>query len=440
MRAYMVIGAGYGDEGKGLTVEWLYSDCRQKGMDPLVVRYNGGTQAAHTVQYADGERIVWHNLNSATAQGAPTYLGRHFLVNPIGLMAELRDPAKARLNPVVTANPHCRVSLPVDMMLNQMIETRRSGSRHGSCGWGIGETVERSLDPDLLVTAADLCGITVEQVEALTEAYLAKRLPVLGVASLDDYWSKLVRDPSVFHNFVVDCHHLADYMALAEEEKMFSEWGTVIFEGAQGLGLDQDAEHFPHVTRSKTGSQWPLELLERAKLGSKLQHLEVLYVTRAYATRHGAGPLEREGCWHGCTVEDPTNVENSWQGPLRSAPLDLDVLASRIVQDMEWPLSYYSNALFGLVTTHLDAATEEYNCYSNVPGEPDRNPRSPMQASAYITSKVRVNLLMSGHNTRGMRVVGSTGPTKEDMKEYYRETKDMMGRAATVAEKWQLPL
>lgn len=428
MKVYMVVGAGYGDEGKGLTVDWLQGECQQQGLQPLVIRYNGGTQAAHTVEYSDGKRLVWHNLNSATARGAPTYLARKFILNPIGLVAELTDPAKARYNPVVYASHECRVSLPVDMQLNQMMETRRS-KRHGSCGWGVGETVERSLDPELLVTAADLSSITVETVQALTKAYLAKRLPVLGVGELEPHWRDLIHSEAVMQAFVRDCRIAAAAVTLRAEKEMFQGQQALIFEAAQGLGLSEDAEHFPHVTRSKTGCQWALELLERAKVQNSITRLETIYVTRAYATRHGAGPLEREGCHVGCNVQDPTNVENQWQGALRAAPLDLDVLSGRVCEDLSWALSWHSDTVFSMLMTHCDAATEEYNCY----GSPHMaTPRTPQSALAYCTAQVRVLAMRAGRNTKGMRAIASLGPRRSDVAVLLEDTKDMVGRAASV--------
>jgi adenylosuccinate synthase len=105
----------------------------------------------------------------------------------------------------------------------------------------------------------------------------------------------------------------------------------VIFEGAQGLGLDQTRGAFPHVTRSNTGLKNVLALAQEAGIGG----LDVTYASRAYVTRHGAGPLEHAlPCKPHAGVVDATNIDNPWQGSIRFGRLDLDLLAGRILDDL----------------------------------------------------------------------------------------------------------
>jgi hypothetical protein len=104
-----------------------------------------------------------------------------------------------------------------------------------------------------------------------------------------------------------------------------------LFEGAQGLLLDQDRGCFPHVTRSNTGLRNVLALAD--ELG--LERLDVTYVTRAYLTRHGAGAAAARATrktYPG--VVDTTNVPNEHQGTLRFAWLDLDLLGRAIAADL----------------------------------------------------------------------------------------------------------
>ena len=78
--AYAVLGASYGDECKGLTTDYLCS--KTKG-PVTVIRFNGGAQAGHTVQAPNGTRHVFHHFSSGSMLGAQTYLGQHFVCNPI---------------------------------------------------------------------------------------------------------------------------------------------------------------------------------------------------------------------------------------------------------------------------------------------------------------------------------------------------------------------
>src|SRR5687767_2778700 len=135
MRLSAVIGASYGDEGKGRTVDFLADALT------LVVRFNGGAQAGHTVVLPDGRRHVFHHFGSGTFKGAETFLSQHFIMNPIMYCRELKELPAVR----VTADPRCRITTPWDMMLNQAVEAKRGNDRHGSCGLGINETVTREL-------------------------------------------------------------------------------------------------------------------------------------------------------------------------------------------------------------------------------------------------------------------------------------------------------
>src|SRR5262249_22055292 len=105
----------------------------------------------------------------------------------------------------------------------------------------------------------------------------------------------------------------------------------VIFEGAQGLELDQEYGAFPHVTRSHTGLRNIMALAP--ELG--VVALDVQYMTRAYKTRHGAGPLPGElGCRPSPYVQDETNIPNEFQETLRFAPLDPLCLRDAIQHDL----------------------------------------------------------------------------------------------------------
>ena len=104
---------------------------------------------------------------------------------------------------------------------------------------------------------------------------------------------------------------------------------NIIFEGAQGLALDMDGPNFPHVTRSNTGLTNVLPLAKLLDL-----ELDVIYVTRTYLTKHGAGPLPKEFT-PDPPIHDETNMPHDYQGVLRFAELDVVDLALRITTDMD---------------------------------------------------------------------------------------------------------
>lgn len=321
MQSFAVIGAGYGDEGKGIITDFLTH--RLLAEDPIVARCNGGGQAAHTVQTPDGLRHVFKHHGSGTLLGAPTFLASTFITNPIIFREEDVELRKLGYTPKVLVSPDSLVTLPIDMILNQAMEEARGEERHGSCGVGIGETVQRSIE--YAVRVRDLETMNTDTLMNLKAAYLSKRLKELGIPEPQHASNQVIAQFFVQN----EIEYFLNHAKIVEDKDLTKHAGAVIFEGAQGLGLDQDRGHFPYVTRSSTGSTNIDLLAKTAGVGE----VEKIYVTRVYNTRHGAGPLEWEGHDSGARVDDPTNKENPWQGALRSAPLDLDVLAKRIHED-----------------------------------------------------------------------------------------------------------
>ncbi|MEZ5816032.1 MAG: adenylosuccinate synthetase [Hyphomicrobiaceae bacterium] len=346
INATAVIGAGYGDEGKGLLTDAFAAPF---GRDGLVIRSNGGAQAGHTVELEDGRRRVFHHVGSGTLGGAATFLSRFFIANPIILREELGSLSELGVHPRLMIDPEAPVTLPYDMMINQIVERSRGGARHGSCGLGIGETVERSLRSAFRVSAADLVDEPLLRVilgRVRTE-WVPVRLQQLGVAASPDELA-LVASEAVEEHWLQDVVSFVEAMALGRP-KLIGK--GIVFEGAQGLLLDQDRGHFPYVTRSNTGVKNMAALA--VELG--IDHLDLVYATRAYTTRHGAGPLPYAYTGKPYPgIVDRTNIPNPWQGTLRFAPLDLDVLAESIKADRGDLKGVPLTHTLGLAVTCLD--------------------------------------------------------------------------------------
>lgn len=346
-KAQAVIGANFGDEGKGLITDYLAADA---GRDGLVVRFNGGAQAGHTVVTPDGRRHVFSHLGSGSLAGLPSYLSRFFVAHPMLFLKEARALRRLGAAPLVFVHPDAAVTTPYDIMLNQFAEAARGGARHGSCGLGFGATVERHFDSRYDLALRDLFDRdrTVARLQAIRSEHLPARLGALGVTSLTEEQAALVASDEILERWLEDA---ADFLASVEVtgDVIMGSARRLIFEGAQGLLLDQRGRFFPHLTRSSTGLRNVLSLA--GDLG--LRDLEVIYVTRAYLTRHGAGPLPGESDLPPVpAVIDETNVTNDWQGALRFAPLDLDLLSETIRADLA-----ESAGAFGLRPSHRLAIT-----------------------------------------------------------------------------------
>jgi adenylosuccinate synthase len=326
-KARAVIGAGYGDEGKGLLTDYHGSN----GAD-AVVRTNGGAQAGHTVVTPDGRRHVFHHVGSAAFLNIPTHLSKDFILNPVFLKTELDDLDNLGVKPLLSADPRSLVTTPYDMIINQIAEIARGSARHGSCGLGIGETVERNLQPDLALQFRDLLAddsTLLTKLQAIREQWVMPRLARLGVVDVPDQFHDVLTGDGLIERFVADCREFRELVRRLDDRAVV---GELIFEGAQGLLLDQDYGAFPHVTRSNTGLKNMVDFC----VDAGISHIDATFATRCYTTRHGAGPLAHVDAqptdW--LTMVDPTNAPNPWQGAIRAAPLDTAVLGSAIRFDL----------------------------------------------------------------------------------------------------------
>lgn len=339
--AEAIIGANWGDEGKGLGVDALAHGQDKHHRDVVVVRSNGGAQAGHGVQLADGTRHVFHHVGAGTFAGAATHLSQFFVAHPMMLGEELQTLAALGATPRrITIDPRAPVTTPWDMAINQALEMQRAGGRHGSTGLGFGETLERQDQgfPGFRLVAADLWSDRLATiVQAICHHWMPDRLARAGIdVEASPLADILTRRTSLVERFLQDCAGFRSQVRLMDDADLVDA-DAVIFEGAQGLQLDQDYGAFPHVTRSHTGLRNMLTIAAEAGI----DEIAPRYMTRAYATRHGAGPLPHEipdadgnGRIFWANVVDLTNAPNGWQGTIRHAALDLDLMRDTIDRDI----------------------------------------------------------------------------------------------------------
>ena len=340
---YAVIGNNYGDEGKGLAVDYLTLSGHN-----LVVRHNGGAQAGHTVDRED-KRFVFHELSSGSFNGADTYWADTFFPDLYKLEEEIEEFSSVASEGVkIYASPRCHTTLVYDAYLNQKREEARGEDKHGSCGMGIWEATKRSN-----------CGfgIALGDISSLSVSDIAQKLKSIE----DEYVSLKLRKFGINEPLNLDVERYASilkaalekYVVLVEDEaEFFKSYDNVVFEGGQGLMLDTAREDlWPHTTCSRTNISNPVDLLNAD--GLKLD--EAVYVTRTYLTRHGAGPFKEDTELH---FPDETNVPNPWQDNIRFGRFE-SVLepVGRAVNDAKNNCQY--NVRKSLFLTHLDETSDK---------------------------------------------------------------------------------
>lgn len=344
----IVIGANFGDEGKGLMTDYFCSQFPSHEK-VLNVRFNGGAQAGHTVVTPDGRRHVFGHFGAGSfLPNVATYFGPDYILNAILFRREYEELRSLGVYPMVYVHPKCIFTMPQDMMMNQFLEKRRGDGRHGSCGVGIYETLLRNENCHVC-TVDDILSHSRANVIDI-EYYNFERLEKAIGFGLTNGEKALMNNQNIRARFNQDVQFMMDHISIVDEQ-IFDRFDNVVFEGAQGLMLDQNnTEYFPHLTPSNTGCQNVLPYLESN------MDIDVCYVTRPYLTRHGAGRLDNE-----CTREelgvkpDLTNHSNEWQGDLRYGHMDYVALIDRIADD--WKKTYPYTQM-SIAITHADESDE----------------------------------------------------------------------------------
>lgn len=326
MKADIVIGANFGDEGKGLMTDYLAA---KSNGNPIVIRANGGSQAGHTVTTPEGQRHVFHHFGSGTFAGAPTYLADTFVADPMSFLHEHEKLMSLGITTDVILNEDAILVTPFDIMINWAAEDMRGKNRHGSCGHGIHETMLRCETH--YITTVHLLNhpkALARKLRQIRDEYAQTRIDQLGCREFID--------PDFLNDELVDeyiemAQAFKDIVRVVSSHDILREYDHLIFEGAQGLLLDQHHEYFPHVTHSNTGITNPMRILNKLRI----THADVFYMTRSYLTRHGAGPLPFEvsgPIYDG--IVDLTNKPNAFQHHLRFAPFNFDLFNTTVKADL----------------------------------------------------------------------------------------------------------
>lgn len=338
-----VVDLGYGDAGKGTVVDYLVRRYER----PVVVRFNGGPQASHNVVLPDGTHHAFSTWGSGTLYGALTYLAKPVLVNPLAALQELRElktvGVPRPLN-MLSAHPDCAVITPWHVTENRLREEARGPSRHGSCGQGIGATAAdraagRVLRLSDLLTGPLGIELALEKVRARKMERLRREIG----ARVEDL-------PSwPMFNDIDRGRVVNDYWRFARSVKLTSTWtsgDSVIFEGAQGMLIDQQHGAFPHVTYSDCTFNQPDHLcLDR--YGERPVHLGV---SRTYMVRHGPGPFPTEDpdLDH---LPEPHNERGQWQGRVRRGRVNFERLHHAVRA---------AGGIDALALTHVDLGMPGY--------------------------------------------------------------------------------
>ncbi|SMC90588.1 adenylosuccinate synthetase [Chryseobacterium sp. YR221] len=327
-KAQIVIGLGFGDEGKGITTDFL----AQQNHESVVIRFSGGQQAAHTVMMED-RKHVHSSFASGALRGLPSYFTEHCTIHPLFLFNEREELKAKNGNTELHIHPLAKVTTPFDVWQNR---NNSKNLEHGTCGKGVGATMKRNESPYKLF-AIDLIApreMLIEKLKGIAYYY-----GFMDEDQMDEQMNPFLEAIEEI-NWKID-----DYSYLNSFENL-------IFEGSQGVLLDMDHGVFPNVTYAHTTSKNAYEICKELDI----KDIEVYYVTRSYATRHGNGWMSNEKEMMLKNNEEETCTFNEYQKDLRFGDLDYKLLNYSLKLDG----AYVNSTKKNLVITCLDQIDEEF--------------------------------------------------------------------------------
>ncbi|NDE89834.1 MAG: adenylosuccinate synthase [Alphaproteobacteria bacterium] len=276
-----VVGAQWGDEGKGKVVDWLSSRA------DVVVRFQGGHNAGHTL-VIDGVVYKLSLLPSGVVRGGKlSIIGNGVVVDPAALLKEMDAIAEkgVKITPQnLLLAENAALILPVHGMLDRAREASKGNAKIGTTGRGIGPAYEDKVGrrairvcdlqhPEHLKTKL---GELLEHHNLLLKGYGAETV------SVDQLYGELMQmAPRLLS-------HAAPVWRVLDEANRNGK--RILFEGAQGIMLDVDFGTYPYVTSSNTVAA---QASTGSGIGPKAIGM-VLGICKAYTTRVGSGPFPTE--------------------------------------------------------------------------------------------------------------------------------------------------
>jgi adenylosuccinate synthase len=330
MPSVVIVGTQWGDEGKGKIVDYCASEAK------LVVRYQGGANAGHTI-VTDSMELKLQLIPSGVIQGKKVLIGAGVVIDPRTLVEEIKNVESLgiRLNLVVSGKAH--ITLPYHNLLDQSWEHTRNKKKIGTTGRGIGPTYSDKMKR-IGLRMAEFTGAGFEDRIQLNTSISNKILEHI----LND--NRLLQYEDIIREYTDLSTQLREYVGDVSRlvNDALDENQNVLFEGAQATMLDIDHGTYPYVTSSNptAGGACTGVGVGPTKID------QVLGVCKAYTTRVGAGPFPSELHDHeGDRLREAGGEYGTVTGrPRRCGWLDLNIIryARRI------------NGLTGLALTKMD--------------------------------------------------------------------------------------
>lgn len=328
-QAIIVIDLGFGDQGKGTTVDALARHHHAH----TVIRF-GAPQAGHGVIAPDGRYHIFAQFGSATfVEGVETFLSKYMVIEPWRMLAEEEALQKLGVTDAferTLVSAEALVITPFHAAANRLREMARGAARHGSCGLGVGEAKKDALEveSDRIVYARDLNSSNL--VETFRRVQQFKREQLWKEGIMNACWNvpeaqddiHLLLSDEVVAIFIEALSEFNQHVRVVVDESLqdlLAKDGTVICELSQGVLLDEWRGFHPYTTWGTCTAEQAIALLRDANYAGTVHKLGVV---RAYATRHGPGPFVTEDSELSKRLPDPPSARGEWQGQFRVGHFD----------------------------------------------------------------------------------------------------------------------
>lgn len=340
----IVVGAGYGDEGKGRITSFLANEYDVD--DTIVVISTGSAQRGHTAWNKDMTiRHVFHHFGSATLDGYATFIPYTYRINPLMFRKEYEELESLGITPTVYLDKYCSIVLPHHMIINQCVEELKAidSRQSGSCGMGVYESTMRQIFRDGTPFNVENFIKNIDNLEDMisgvfTEGYLQGRImsyeiPLTTADKINKYYEyrDVYNDRNIIKSFIDDFKFMLEHCVLVDSiEDVKRRYHNFVFECSQGLGINQGAHILSNeFTPMQCGAYATVGLINSFEESER--NITINYVTRWYATKHG-------GCAVPCFdeslhFEDKTNVYNKWQRNMTFGYLNINNLIHCITID-----------------------------------------------------------------------------------------------------------
>ena len=315
----IVLGTFFGDEAKGQCVNNLC--CK----DSIVVRFSGANQVGHNVIH-DNFKHCFRNFGSGTLKGVPTYWSEYCICDLHTVLIEIAELQQIQIVPKIIFSPLCELVTPFDVISQWNNKENRS---HGTVGTGFKSTLDR-IKNGYSLTILDATNLLVLKEKVYNIGRYYYKYDSEGISVNINDW-------------IVAVNRMANTFELRNLD-ILNNYEHLIFEGSQGILLDQKHGVMPFCTPSNTTSKNAFEILK--KIGRQNDCPIVDYVCRPYITRHGEGPLLTTTKI--LDISDKNNLWNDFQRSFRACEFDINLLKHVLNIDYQ----YSENATHRLIFSH----------------------------------------------------------------------------------------